>query len=74
MYELKPCPFCGQAPTTRVRYWSCGGDELRLTAEVVCKCRVSKGYSFQGNNVTFDVYTDAFDEAISEWNRRADND
>ena len=70
MDEIKTCPFCGETPTTNVRYWSCGGDELRLTAEVKCKCGISKGYSFQGNAVTFDTYIQAFQDAISAWNER----
>lgn len=74
MNELQPCPFCGAIPKTNVRYWQCGGAELMLTAEVVCKCGIKKGRSFQANNTSFGNFIEAFDLAIEDWNRRADND
>lgn len=72
MDKLKPCPFCGDIPTTNVRYWKCGGDELLLNVEVKSQCGVSRGISLQGNGVTFSEYEDAFATVIDMWNRRAD--
>ena len=73
MDELKNCPFCGGTPKTNVRYWSCGGDELKLAAEIVCKCGIKKGRSFQANNTSFGNFIEAFDLVIEDWNRRSDN-
>lgn len=74
MTELKPCPFCGDIPTTNVRYWKCGGDELLLNVTVKSQCGVSRGISLQGNDVPFSEYEDAFATVIDMWNRRAAND
>lgn len=71
MYDLKPCPFCGGEAETKVYYWKCGGDELGLIAGVKCKgCGISREMSFSGNNVGFDSYMQAFDEAVRKWNQR----
>ena len=72
MSELKLCPFCGKYPKTNVYYSKCGCDGLTMVATVVCECGTSKGIPFEGNNVTFGEYKDAFECAIDIWNRRAE--
>ena len=70
--KLKPCPFCGKEPVTKVKV--CSGtyaSEIRYSVE--CKyCDVSIGAYI----TTCDSFTDAqsaMNRAIEDWNRRTDN-
>lgn len=69
--KLESCPFCGAEPKTNVRYWKCGGPELKLFAEIVCECGITKSVEFQGNEVSFDTYLNAFNKVTEIWNRRS---
>ena len=73
--ELKPCPFCGGKPECGVEFYESSGSNVILKAEVWCeKCRIGRAQIFKATEITlvpFERYTDAFDKAISEWNRRA---
>ena len=70
--ELKPCPFCGEAPTTAVNYYRCGGGELELKFSVICpNCKTSKGIYKEVEGKEFETYIEAMNLAITAWNRRA---
>jgi len=69
---LKPCPFCGEAPTTGINYSKCGGGELKLTFSVVClNCRTVKSITREVEGKSFGKYIDAMADAIELWNTRA---
>ena len=69
--ELKPCPFCGEAPTTAINYSRCGGGELELVFSVVCpNCKTSKSVRKEVEGKTFDIYVEQMKAAIKKWNRR----
>ena len=70
--KLKPCPFCGKEPTTKVKV--CKGmiaSEIKYSVE--CEyCDVSIGAYI----TTCDSFTNAqsaMNRAIENWNRRKDN-
>ena len=70
--KLKPCPFCGKEPITKVKV--CRGvnaSEIRYSVE--CEyCDVSIGAYI----TTCDSFIDAqsaMNRAIEDWNRRTDN-
>lgn len=70
--KLKPCPFCGEEPITKVKV--CRGissSEIRYSIE--CKyCDISIGaYITTGD--PFNNAQSAMDRAIENWNRRTDN-
>ena len=70
--ELKPCPFCGETPTTGINYSKCGGGELRLTFSVVClNCKTVKSVTREVEGKSFDEYVNNMKAAIDLWNRRA---
>ena len=60
MHELKPCPFCGSQPIT----FNTGNAYPEIYYRVICPkncCMQSKLY-------------DCLAEAISDWNRRANDE
>ena len=70
--ELKPCPFCGEDPTTAINYYRCGGGELELKFSVICpNCKTSKGIYREVEGKDFGTYIEAMNLAIAAWNRRA---
>lgn len=70
--NLKPCPFCGSLPQTRVEVASMGGGYDRIDFSVVCdKCGTQKKtVLYTRESKTFaDVYKSI--ELVTEiWNRR----
>ena len=58
MADLKPCPFCGSAPT--VERWHGGGTEKRMIACVADACHVAPGVTGETPR-----------EAAERWNERA---
>lgn len=71
MTELKPCPFCGTKPETRVSYTEIHYT-LRLEAEVCCpECGCRKSVRFEVVNTPFEEFEYQFSAAIDAWNRRA---
>ena len=76
MSELKSCPFCGNQPQAGVEFYESCGSEVWLKAEVWCeRCCVGRAKIFKATEITlvpFDIYTDAFDSAVLEWNTRAE--
>lgn len=70
---LKKCPFCGGDAVTKVDYTSCGGDQLVLSAYIICKdCGVSKRVKFNALDKPFEDFYTAFDQVKTLWNHRED--
>lgn len=73
--KLKPCPFCGGKPECGVEFYKSSGSNITLKAEVWCeRCCIGRAQIFKATEITlvpFERYTDAFNKAISEWNKRA---
>ncbi len=71
--KLKPCPFCGKEPITKVKVCSgIGTSEIKYS--VVCiYCGISIGACIENCNSFADAQS-AMDRAIEKWNRRADNE
>lgn len=69
--KLKPCPFCGEEPTTAINYSKVGEGELRLNFSVVCpKCRVSRSICEDVEGKKFEVYRFCMNKVIDKWNER----
>lgn len=69
--NLKPCPFCGTAPTTRIDYVRCGDGKLEMEFAVVCpECRTIKRVIKEVSGVQFEEYNIAMKEAEKLWNQR----
>ena len=71
--KLKPCPFCGKEPITKVKvHRGISASEIRYSVE--CKyCDISIGAYI----TTCDSFTNAqsaMNRAIEYWNRRTDNE
>lgn len=68
---LKPCPFCGETPTTRINLSRCGAGELELKYSVVCpKCKTVKDVTVESEGRTFEDYIISMNTAINLWNKR----
>ena len=71
MVELKPCPFCGGLDGRNGNYFitevSVQYTEHGFRGIVECGCGASMV------SYLFDDETDAYENAIEEWNRRVDN-
>lgn len=70
--KLKPCPFCGSLPQTRVEIASMGGGSDRIDFSIVCdKCGTQKGvrlYTTEGK--TFADVQESMEMVTEIWNRR----
>lgn len=65
--KLKPCPLCGRMPKVRYRAFGCCGGWV----EVRCKPLFRREHlAVQHGAATMER---AFDMAVENWNRRADN-
>ena len=71
--KLKPCPFCGKEPITKVKV--CSGmiaSEIKYSVE--CEyCGINIG-AYITTCDSFDNAQSAMNRAIEDWNRRVDND
>ena len=65
--ELKPCPFCGRMPKVRYRAFGCCG----ALVEVRCKPLLRREHLAVQHGAA--LMERAFDMAVEDWNRRADN-
>ena len=67
--EMKPCPFCGKQPITRVI-----PNGERITLKVFCPgpCEVAQSDSVK-EFCSFDTITQAMENAMYAWNRRTGN-
>ena len=70
--KLKPCPFCGSLPQTRVEISSMGGGSDRINFSVVCdKCGTRKNVTlYTSESKTFADVQEAMKMATEIWNRR----
>lgn len=67
MNDLKPCPVCGRMPKVRYRAFGCCG----VLAEVRCKPLFRREHIVAWHGAaTMEL---AFEMAVDDWNRRADN-
>lgn len=73
MKDLKPCPFCGGEPITRVRTieWYESTSTIELT--VRCKCGIEKKSLVELCDTDFLTLTNAMLILTDEWNRRDNN-
>lgn len=72
--NLKPCPFCGEIPTSGIEYYDGSRTDIRLRAVVYCKCGANKSVIFRAtdiNLVPFLNYEAAYDKAKKLWNKRS---
>lgn len=74
MEELKKCPFCGTLPITIVQVTQMGGGDDRVDFMVFCQeCGAEKRIRLKiCRKATFADINKAMDDAIAEWNRRAE--
>ena len=70
---LKPCPFCGETPTTKVNLSRCGAGELELKYSVVCpKCKTVKTIIIESEGKSFKDHITNMNTTINLWNQRAE--
>ena len=69
--DLKPCPFCGTIPTTKINLSRCGAGELELKYSVVCpNCKTVKSLGKESEGKTFKEYINTMNSVITMWNSR----
>ena len=81
MYTLKPCPFCGgDAEFRQTAYGTAEGNSVKLTFRVECKkCSATAPKSYGSVSINFgiegllNIWHDDREQAVKEWNRRADD-
>ena len=81
MVELKPCPFCGELP----EFWSCD----RLITITCQRCNYHRAFDgiisnkptdvpihYEGGKISTTEFYHRFahEEAMEEWNRRAESE
>lgn len=70
--KLLPCPFCGDAATTKISYDPMPFDQIVFV--VYCRyCNIKQCYSTSKGN-SFDDVKEAMSKAIELWNRRTENE
>ena len=70
--KLKPCPFCGKEPATKVKVYE-GISSSKIKYSVECEyCGIDIG-AYIKPYVSFNNAQSAMDRAIEYWNRRVDN-
>ena len=70
--KLKPCPFCGKEPITKVKVCS-GISSSEIKYSVECEyCGIGIG-AYITTCDSFNNAQSAMDRAIEYWNRRVDN-
>ncbi len=70
MTELKPCPFCGERPMTRVTvYQNIVSFKIRC-----CGCGVTNAVAVELCDSDFSVIYDGLQKAVALWNRRAEEE
>lgn len=73
--KLKPCPFCGGKPYTRVTL--AANDEMN--GYISCnnsKCATKMNFTIKGGNIllSFEDVINGLYNAADKWNRRTDNE
>ena len=75
MEGLKRCPFCGSMPKCGTEFYESCGKDVKLAATVECTgCGIRKSVIFKASEligyVPFLDFYNAFNDVVSEWNRR----
>ena len=73
MKELKPCPFCGGEPFTRIRIAELCGSAVTLEFTVRCKCGIEKKRIVELYDIDFSTIINVIQTLTDEWNRRTEN-
>ena len=73
MKELKPCPFCGGEPITRIRIAELSGSAATIEFTVRCKCGIEKKSFVELYVIDFSTIINVIQTLTDEWNRRAEN-
>lgn len=74
MAELKPCPFCGSKPITRISFRTSPAGTIKASVDVYIKCpecNCRKNIMLELCDTDFEKAQCAMEEAIKAWNRRA---
>lgn len=73
MAELKPCPFCGEKPITRISFRTqpCGTIKASVDVRIVChKCGCCKNVVLELCDTDFEKAHRAMEDACRKWNIR----
>lgn len=74
MAELKPCPFCGSEPITRISFRTSPAGTVKASVDVYIKCpqcHCAKNVVLELCDTDFKKAQNAMTKAIYEWNSRA---
>lgn len=74
--ELKPCPFCGGKPITRISFRSPPGGATKASVDVYIKCpecHCIRNIVLELCDTDFGKMQSAMEKAIGAWNRRAED-
>ena len=71
--KLKPCPFCGGEPITRVRTVEQYESISTIELTVRCKCGIKKKSIVELCDTDFSTLINVMQTLTDEWNRRANN-
>ena len=73
MSELKPCPFCGREPITRISFRCSPAGAVKASVDVYIKCpkcHCTRNVVLELCDTTFEQANTAMQNAIEAWNRR----
>lgn len=74
MAEMKPCPFCGSKPITRISFRTspCGTIKASVDVYIKCpECRCIRSIVLELCDTDFEKAKSAMEKAIEAWNGRA---
>lgn len=71
--KLKPCPFCGGVPITRITVVR-GISEDKIRYSIMCDDCCIRRFADICSGDSFEKVKSAIDKAIEEWNRRSPNE
>lgn len=71
MAELKPCPFCGREPYTRVNVNSWRSGSAEMTFQVKCECGICKTTVLEICGADFNEIINAIQSVEYKWNCRS---
>lgn len=77
MAELKPCPFCGGKPISRISFRTSPSGTIKASVDVSIRCPecgCSRNKVLELCDTTFEKARCAMEGAIEAWNRRATNE
>lgn len=76
MDELKPCPFCGGEPVTRISFRNSPTGTIKASVNVFIrcpKCDCNRNIVLELCDTDFYKAQRAMEKAVYEWNRRAED-